>query len=129
MLSHSLKNKLPARRSRRRAKIVLRLPALRESGRVIFPDLGPMSDDEFIDLVRRAIQSGYRVYMKDLQIGQAAVPTLKDDGSVSLAVSSEFRRQVETLRREMRSPRNPQPHSKLPTNNPEWLKRLRPKLK
>ncbi len=78
------KNKLAARPLRGRAKIILRLPALRVSGRVIFPDLGPMSDDDFIDLVRRAIQSGFRVYIKDLPFGQAAVPTLKDNRTVSL---------------------------------------------
>jgi hypothetical protein len=58
-----------------------------------------MSDEEFMDLVRRAMQSGYHVYLKDLPFGQAAVPTLKENGAVSLAVSSEFRRQVEGLRR------------------------------
>ncbi len=105
MLSDMTKNKLAPRPLRGRAKIVLRLPALRESGRVIFPDLGPMSDDDFIDLVGRAIKSGYRVYIKDLPLGQAAVPTLKDNATVSLAVSSEFRRQVEGLRREHRRSR------------------------
>jgi hypothetical protein len=102
---------------------------LRKSGRVIFPDLGPMSDDEFIDLVRRAIQSGYRVYVKELPFGQAAVPTLKDDGSVSLAVSSEFRPQVESLRSKERRPRISQAHTKLHAKNSKWLKRLRPKLR
>src|SRR5467141_485264 len=102
MLLNPAKDKLAPRPSRRRAKIVLRLPALRVSGRVIFPDLGPMSDDDFIDLVGRAIKSGYRVYIKGLPRGQAAVPTLKDDGTVSLAVSSEFRKEVDSLRREMR---------------------------
>lgn len=124
MLLHSLKAKLAPRSSGRRAKIILRLPALRESGRVNFPNLGLMSDADFIDLVRRAIQAGYRVYIKDLPFGQAAVPTLKDNGTVSLAVSSEFRDKVERLRRELRrSPMTPNRIKFIP-NNSDWLKRL-----
>src|SRR5438034_8473857 len=91
------KSELAPRPLRGRGKILLKLPALRESGRVIFPDLEPMSDDDFINLVRRAIQSRYRVYLKDLPFGQAAVSTLKENGGVSLAVWHEFRRQVEGL--------------------------------
>ncbi len=119
------KNKLAARPLRGRAKIILRLPALRVSGRVIFPDLGPMSDDDFIDLVRRAIQSGFRVYIKDLPFGQAAVPTLKDNRTVSLAVSSEFRPQVEALRRELRSSRNSPARLGSPRGTRKASKRLR----
>jgi hypothetical protein len=78
--------------------VLLRVPALRESGQVVFPGIGPMTDEEFIELVGDALQSGYRVYVKDLAQGQAAVPIIKTDGKVSLGVSSEFRAQVEQLR-------------------------------
>jgi hypothetical protein len=84
----------------RKAKILLRVPALRTAGQVIFPGTGPMIDDRFMDLVRDAFRSGYRVYIKDLPPGQVAVPIVKTDGKISLAVSSEFRSQVQRFRAE-----------------------------
>lgn len=85
-----------------KAEILLRLPALREAGQVVFPGIGPMSDDGFINLVGHALRSGYRVYVKDMPKGQAAVPIVKTDGRVTLLVSSEFRAQVQRLRAEAR---------------------------
>jgi hypothetical protein len=46
-------------------------------GQVVFPGIGPLSDDDFIDLVRHALQSGYCVYVKDLPIGQPRSRRLK----------------------------------------------------
>jgi hypothetical protein len=66
-----------------------------------------MSDHEFIGLVRDALSKGYRVYVKDLPLGQAAVPIVKTDGRASLAVSSEFRQQVECLRAEKTKTQRP----------------------
>ncbi len=61
-----------------------------------------MSDDEFLALVRNAIARGHRVYLKGLPQGQAAVPIIKTDRTASLAVSNEFRKQVQAMREEMR---------------------------
>lgn len=60
-----------------------------------------MSDDEFLALVRDAAK-GHRVYLKNLPYGQAAVPIIKTDRTASLAVSNEFRGQVQRIREEMR---------------------------
>jgi len=57
-----------------------------------------MSDEAFISLVGDALRSGYKVYVKDLPTGQAAVPIVKTNGKTSLIVSSQFRAQVERLR-------------------------------
>ena len=62
-----------------------------------------MSDDGFINLVGHALRSGYRVYVKDMPPGQAAVPIVRHNGKVSLAVSSEFRPRVQQLRKEMKT--------------------------
>jgi hypothetical protein len=51
---------------RGRSEVLLRVPALRETRQIVFPDIGPMTDDEFIDLVRLALQSGYKVYVRAL---------------------------------------------------------------
>jgi hypothetical protein len=41
----------------------------------MFPGIGPMTDDEFIDLVRLALQSGYKVYVGPYQVfGDALYP-------------------------------------------------------
>ncbi len=85
-----------------RAQILLRVPALRTQGQVVFPGIGPMSDDEFLALVRAAIARGHRVYLKNLPQGQAAVPIIKTDRTASLAVSNEFRKQVQVLQEEMK---------------------------
>ncbi len=61
-----------------------------------------MTDGEFIDLVRDALGKKYRVYVKDLPPGQAAIPIIKTNGRVSLAISSEFRSEVQRLRTEFR---------------------------
>lgn len=102
MALETRRHNLPGERPRKRAEILLRVPALREGGRVIFPDLGAMDDDEFLLLVRESILKGHRVYVKTLPLGQAAVPIIKSDGSVSLGVSSEFRRQIDELRASLR---------------------------
>src|SRR5690242_3218764 len=86
----------------KRTRILLRVPALRFEGKVIFPGIGPVSDDEFLILVRDAMDRGYRVYLKKLPQGQAAVPIIKTDRTASLAVSNEFRTQVQRIREEMR---------------------------
>jgi hypothetical protein len=99
----STKISLRARR-RLQPKVLLRVPALRMDGKVIFPGIGPMTDDEFIALVQYALRSGYRVYVKDLPDGQAAVPIVKTDGKATLAVSSEFRSQVQGLRAKRKQP-------------------------
>ncbi len=83
----------------KRTRILLRVPALRTEGKVVFPGIGPMSDDEFLALVRDAMARGHRVYLKNLPQGQAAVPIIKTDRTASLAVSNEFRRQVQAIRR------------------------------
>ena len=64
-----------------------------------------MNDDEFVDLVRRALELGYRVYVRNLPHGQVAVQTIRTDGQASLAVSSEFRTQVKALRGQLRTRR------------------------
>jgi hypothetical protein len=92
---------------RQKAQVLLRVPALREPGQVIFPDIGPMSDDAFINLIGYALRSGYRVYVKDMQKGQAAMPIVKTDGRVTLLVSSAFRAQVQRLRAQYRLKRVP----------------------
>ncbi len=76
-----------------RVSVILRVPALRESGRVIFPGIGPMSDEEFVDLLRDALARRYRVYVKELPRGQAAVPIIKTNRAVSLIDS-----QLESVR-------------------------------
>jgi hypothetical protein len=86
----------------KRTRILLRVPALRTEGKVIFPGIGPLSDGEFLDLVRDTMCRGYRVYLKDLPPGQAAVPIIKADRTASLAVSNEFSKQVQALRTELR---------------------------
>ena len=88
--------------TREKAQVLLRVPALREGGDVIFPDIGRMSGDAFINLVGYALRSGYRVYVKNMPKGQAAVPVVKTDGRVTLLVSSEFRAQVQSLRAQSR---------------------------
>ena len=83
-------------------RILLRVPAFRTQGQVVFPGIGPMSDDEFLALVRDAMVRGHRVYLKNLPPGQAAVPIIKTDRTASLAVSNEFRKQVQAIREEIR---------------------------
>lgn len=65
-----------------------------------------MSDDHFINLIGHALRSGYRVYVKDMPKGQAAVPIVKTDGSATLLVSSEFRVHVERLRAQYKQKRS-----------------------
>jgi hypothetical protein len=98
---------LPAPRSQQRVEVLLRVPALRETGRVIFPGIGPMSDADFVNLVRDAMARGYRVRVKNLPHGQAAVPIIKTDKRASLLVSSEFRREVQGLRAVLRVRKRP----------------------
>lgn len=86
----------------KRARILLRVPALRTQGQVVFPGIGPMSDDEFLALVRDAMARGHRVYLKNLPHGQAAVPIITTDRTASLAVSNEFRTQIQAMREERR---------------------------